>query len=69
MGAKLEIYNIIMGLAKQGVSFVVLSSEAHEIMMLCDRTYVMFHGEVKAELSRNDFSEERIMVAATGGQI
>ncbi len=69
VGAKLEIYNIIMGLAKQGVSFVVLSSEAHEIMMLCDRTYVMFHGEVKAELSRNDFSEERIMVAATGGQI
>lgn len=69
VGAKLEIYNIIMGLAKRGVSFVVLSSEAHEIMMLCDRTYVMFHGEIKTELLRKDFSEEKIMVAATGGRV
>ena len=69
VGAKLEIYNIIMQLAKEGVSFVILSSEAQEIMMLCDRTYVMFHGELKAEMDRRDFSEEQIMVAATGGTL
>ena len=69
VGAKLEIYNIIMQLAKTGVSFVILSSEAQEIMMLCDRSYVMFHGEIRAELKRSEFSEEHIMVAATGGQV
>lgn len=69
IGAKLEIYSIIMDLAKKGVSFVVLSSEPQEIMMLCDRSYVMFHGKVKGEFSREDFSEERIMVVATGGKL
>lgn len=67
IGAKFEIYELILDLAKEGISFFVLSSEAPEIMMLCDRTYVMFHGEVRAELQRAEFCEERIMTLATGG--
>lgn len=69
IGAKLEIYSIIMRLAEQGVSFVVLSSEADEILMLCDRVYVMFHGEIKSELSRSEANAENIMVLATGGSL
>lgn len=69
IGAKLEIYQIILRLAEEGVSFVVLSSEAQEILMLCDRMYVMFHGKVRAELERGDASEENIMVLATGGSL
>ena len=69
IGAKLEIYSIIMKLAEQGVSFVVLSSEAHEVLMLCDRIYVMFHGEMRKEFSREEANEEDIMIAATGGTI
>jgi len=67
VGAKLEIYNIIMRLAKQGVSFVILSSEASEIMMLCDRCYVMFDGKIRAEFDRSAATEEKIMLVATGG--
>ena len=69
IGAKLEIYRIIMRLAECGVSFVILSSEAQEILMLCDRIYVMFHGKIKAELKREEASEEKIMVLATGGSL
>lgn len=69
IGAKLEIYNIIMELAKQGVSFVVLSSEAQEVLKLCDRIYVMFHGEIRKELHRSEANEENIMIAATGGKV
>ncbi|MDR1539350.1 MAG: sugar ABC transporter ATP-binding protein [Clostridiales bacterium] len=69
VGAKLEIYNIIIELAKQGVSFVILSSEAQEILMLCDRIYVMYHGEIRRELSRAEASEENIMILATGGSV
>ncbi len=69
IGAKLEIYSIIMELAKQGVSFVILSSEAQEIFMTCDRTYVMFHGEIRGEFSRSEISEENIMCVATGGAV
>ncbi|WP_334104708.1 sugar ABC transporter ATP-binding protein [Muricomes intestini] len=69
VGAKLEIYSIIMELAKQGVSFVVLSSEAQEVLMLCDRIYVMYHGEIRHEFKRGEANEENIMIAATGGKI
>lgn len=69
IGARLEIYSIIMDLAERGVSFVVLSSEAQEILMLCDRVYVMFHGKIRSELSREEATEENIMVLATGGSL
>ncbi|ONI38905.1 ABC transporter [Candidatus Epulonipiscium fishelsonii] len=69
IGAKLEIYNIIMNLAKEGVSFIILSNEAQEIFMTCDRTYVMFQGQIRHEFSRAEMSEENIMLVATGGQI
>lgn len=67
IGSKFEIYSQIMSLAEEGISFFVLSSEAPEIMMICDRSYVMFHGEVRKEIPREKFSEEYIMTFATGG--
>ncbi len=69
VGAKLEIYKIIMELAKQGVSFAVLSSEAQEVMTLCDRIYVMYHGEIRHEFTHEEASEENIMIVATGGSL
>jgi len=69
IGAKLEIYEIIMRLAERGVSVVVLSSEAQEVLMLCDRIYVMYHGEIRKEFSRSDADAEKIMIVATGGEI
>lgn len=67
VGAKLEIYNLIMQLAQKGMSFVILTSEAPEILMLCDRIYVMFEGEIRAEFSRTEATEQKIMFFATGG--
>ena len=69
VGAKLEIYKIIMELASQGMSFVVLSSEAQEVMALCDRIYVMYHGEIRHEFTHEEAGEENIMIVATGGRI
>jgi ribose transport system ATP-binding protein len=69
IGAKLEIYGIIMQLAKEGMSFVVLSSEAQEVLMLCDRIYVMYHGEIRKEFPRAEANEENIMIVATGGKL
>ena len=67
IGAKMEIYRQIIALAKQGLSFVVLSSEIPELQRICDRAYVMFHGEIKHEFTRNDITEENVMLVATGG--
>ncbi|MBR5545453.1 MAG: sugar ABC transporter ATP-binding protein [Clostridia bacterium] len=67
VGAKEEIYQIIQQLAEQGVAVVVLCSEAQEIIRLCDRALVMYHGSVRAEVSGEAMNEHEMMRLATGG--
>ena len=67
VGAKEEIYDIILRLADEGVAIVVLCSEAQEIIRLCDRALVMYHGTVCAEVSGESMTEHEMMRLATGG--
>ena len=67
VGAKEEIYGIIQRLANEGVAIVVLSSEAQEIMRVCDRSLVLFHGRQVGEVAGQDMNEQNIMYLATGG--
>jgi len=67
VGAKEEIYNIIHRLAQQGVAIIVLSSEAQEVIRVCDRTLVLFHGKQVGELKGEEMTEHSIMYLATGG--
>ena len=69
VGAKEEIYDIILRLAESGVAIVILSSEAQEIIRLCDRALVMYHGEIRGELKDAQLTEGNIMLLATGGAI
>ena len=66
VGAKEEIYDIILNLADEGVAVVVLSSEAQEIIRVCDRSLVMFHGQIQGELVGSEMNEHEIMRLATG---
>lgn len=66
VGAKEEIYDIILNLADEGVAVIVLSSEAQEIIRVCDRTLVMFHGHIQGELRGSEMDEHEIMRLATG---
>ena len=67
VGAKEEIYDIILRLAARGVAVVVLSNEAQEIMRVCGRALVMYHGDVRDEVSGERLNETEIMRLATGG--
>ena len=68
VGAKEEIYQIIHRLADMGVAVIVLSSEAQEIIRVCDRSWVMFHGEQVGLIEgENDMTEHNIMFLAAGG--
>ncbi|MBR6186406.1 MAG: sugar ABC transporter ATP-binding protein [Clostridia bacterium] len=67
VGAKEEIYDIILRLAKRGVAVVVLSNEAQEIIRVCDRALVMYHGDVVSEVFGCTMNEQNIMRLATGG--
>ena len=66
VGAKEEIYEIILSLARNGVAVVVLSSEAQEVMRVASRCYVMYHGRIMDCLSSADMNEKNIMRLATG---
>jgi len=66
VGAKEDIYDIIMNLADQGVAIIVLSSEAQEIIRVCDRALVMYHGALQGELVGAAMNEHDIMRLATG---
>ena len=67
VGAKEEIYDIILQLAKRGVAVVVLSNEAQEIIRVCGRSLVMYHGDVCAEVRDETMNEANMMRLATGG--
>ena len=67
VGAKEEIYGIIRNLADQGVAIIVLSSEAQEIIRVCDRSLVMYHGRIVGQVEGEDMTEHNIMFLATGG--
>ena len=67
VGAKYEIYKIMIDLAEQGAGVIMISSELPEIIGVCDRTLVMAEGHVTGEVMREDFSQEKIMSYALGG--
>ncbi|MGX6444580.1 sugar ABC transporter ATP-binding protein [Neobacillus sp. K501] len=69
VGAKEDIYDIILKLAEDNIAVIVLSSEAPEIIRICDRAVVMFHGAIQGELAGKDMNEHMIMSLATGGEL
>ena len=54
------------GLAREGVSIVMISSDMEEILQLSDRVAVMHEGRVTGILERADCTEQRIMTLAVG---
>lgn len=64
IGAKAEIYDILYGLAADGMAIVVISSELPEVMGISDRILVMCEGRVAAEVARSDYDERRILTSA-----
>ncbi len=69
VGAKNEIYLEMMKLAQTGVGIIVTSGEAQEIIRTCDRALVMYHGELRGVLNRDQLTEENIMILSTGGTL
>ena len=65
VGAKVEIYNLMNQLKKQGVGVLFVSSELPEVMGISDRIIVMCDGRITGELSPNEATEDRILQYAT----
>lgn len=68
VGAKIEVYNLINELAKEGKAIVVITSEIPELLGICDRVIVMARGRLSGELSRAEANQESIMTLAVGAE-
>ncbi|HEY9226924.1 MAG TPA: ATP-binding cassette domain-containing protein, partial [Gemmatimonadaceae bacterium] len=66
VGAKAEIYELIRGLAREGIAILLISSELPEILALSSRIVVMRQGRVAATLSHDEANERLVMMHATG---
>ena len=66
IGAKVEVHRIVSNLAAAGLGIILISSDLPEVLAMSDRVLVMHEGQLTAELSRAEASEERVMFAATG---
>lgn len=71
VGAKIEVYNIMNTLVKEGKCVIMVSSELPEILGMSDRVIVMREGSIMAEIDRDSkhFNQESIMTAAWGGTL
>ncbi len=68
VGAKHEIYTILNRLAEQGIGVVVISSDLPEVLGICDRIAVMCEGRIIEVLDRENATQEKIMLLATGNE-
>ena len=64
VGAKYEIYQLIIDLAKEGKGVIMVSSEMPELLGVCDRILVMSGGQVAGEVDAANTSQEEILTLA-----
>jgi len=64
VGAKYEIYQLMIDLAKEGKAIVMVSSELPELLGVCDRILVMSGGRLTGIVQAKETSQEEIMALA-----
>jgi len=66
VGAKDEIYDLLLELARQGVAIVLISSELKEVLALSHRVLVMRDGAAVREFTGGEANEQDVLLAAMG---
>jgi len=65
VGARQEIYELILGLAKQGKTILMISSDMEELLYMSNRLLVMSEGVITAEFKKSEFNREKILEMAS----
>jgi ribose transport system ATP-binding protein len=69
IGAKEEIYRMMVKLAGEGKYLLMVSSDMPELIAMCDRVVVMRQGQVVGEIGRERLCEESILSYSIGGRL
>lgn len=65
VAAKVEIYNLMNELKKNGIGVFFVSSEMPEVMGIADRILVMCDGRITGEFMAEEATQEKILECAT----
>lgn len=66
VGAKHEIYELMVQLCREGKGILMISSEMPELLGMSDRILVMRAGRLIGEFSRDEATEEKLLSLAAG---
>jgi ribose transport system ATP-binding protein len=66
IGAKTEIYKIMVELLARGAAIVIVSSDLPEVLGMAHRVLVVREGRIRAEFVRDDATPEKVIAVATG---
>ncbi len=66
VGSKQEIHKLMVDLAERGLAILMISSELPEILGMSDRIAVMHNGSLRATLSRQEATAQKILALALG---
>lgn len=67
VGAKAEIYQLIVEMVSNGLSVIFISCEEPEIIGMCHRMLVMRDGEIVGEFNKGEATQEMLVGLCMGG--
>jgi len=69
IGAKEEIYHLMVQLCREGKSILMISSDMPEVIAMSDRVMIMKNGGITAEIQKEELDSETILQYALGGSV
>lgn len=66
VGAKAEIYRLILKLAESGKTIIINTLEIPELQKVADYCAVFYNGSIVKMLPHSEISEEKVMMYSTG---
>lgn len=66
IATKQEIYRLLRSLADDGAAILLFSTDAAEIIGLCDRALVMYEGAIVRELTGSEITRENLISSSLG---
>ena len=66
VGARAEIYQMMVELTEQGKSILMVSSDMEELLGMSERIVVLYDGHQAGVLTKDQFSQETILTLASG---
>ena len=66
VGARRNLYAIILRLAEKGASVILYASDNEELINNCDRVLIVFEGRIIKEIGADDINEENLVVSSLG---